>query len=343
MSVAPNKPFYIEALEELASSIQFRDDPRGVPDPVRGYGNTSPRRCSICNETSWRSILWPKHPLTYEPQVFEACTLCVRKLSPGRCMVHGCSNELTPSVPWKLICKPHYLYYLAYSGRKVFKPLERSVLADLYNLGGEPLHVSEARDCGGFFRGAAALNLRLSLPGVQPVISHNGKFLRLNLRWLRDCGLDLAPLLSHQISYTIQRDLRPISDSKGGVFMPAPSSGDLFAEWLAANLTESEQLFLELLRQMGIASEFQPQVRVGGFIVDFLHCGLLVDGTICRPFIVEIDGSSHRRKGASARDARRTKILESLGYRVVRFKNEAVKYSPASVAKSIYLLRRQDE
>lgn len=343
MSASPAKPFHIEALEELASAIDFADDPRGVPDPIRGYGNTAPRRCSICGETSWFSILWPKHPVTFEPVTFEACTPCVMRLAPGRCMVHGCSAEVSTPTPWKLTCKRHYHYYLNYAGPRVVKPSERTIVAELCQLQYGPHHVSNSQSPGGFYRGAMAVNLRFALPAIQPVLVNVGGFAFLNQRWLRDAGIDLAPMLSHITAYLVQRDLRPIADFKRGVFTPVSPSNDLFAEWLAANLTESEQLFLNLMRQLGIHSEFQPQVRIAGFVVDFLHCGLLVDGSICRPFIVEIDGSSHRGKGASARDARRTKVLESLGYRVVRFKNEAVKYSPASVAKSIYLLRRQDE
>lgn len=334
------RPFYIEALEELASALDFRDDPRGVPDPIRGYGNTAPGRCAFCKKESWEAIRWPRHPQALEPADITACIECVRALAPGLCMVHNCGEELPERLKWKLICARHYARYTAYAGRvSTFNRSERSLIAELYMLDGEPLHVSRANDHGGFFRAAAGLNMRFTLPGVQPVLMTPGGFARLNLRWLREAVLDIPRLCSSPVSYTVLNDLRPVASSRTGVYMPPGSSADLFAEWLAANLTESERLFLALMRQLGIASEFQPQVRIGGYVVDFLHCGLLTNGSVCSPFIVEIDGSSHHGKAARARDAARTQALKLLGYKVIRFSNDAVKYQPASVAKAILSMR----
>ena len=53
---------------------------------------------------------------------------------------------------------------------------------------------------------------------------------------------------------------------------------------------------------------FKRQVRIGGFIVDFLAPAAKV--------VVEVDGGSHR--GRAAADARRDRKLARLGYRVVR-------------------------
>jgi len=55
-------------------------------------------------------------------------------------------------------------------------------------------------------------------------------------------------------------------------------------------------------------------VRLGHYIVDFANHSLRM--------IIEIDGGQHAEKAAS--DTRRTKFLESEGYRVLRFWNNDV-------------------
>ena len=59
---------------------------------------------------------------------------------------------------------------------------------------------------------------------------------------------------------------------------------------------------------------FRRQVRLGHYIVDFACHQLRV--------AIEIDGGQHAEQ--VARDARRTKFLESQGYRVLRFWNNEV-------------------
>jgi len=50
---------------------------------------------------------------------------------------------------------------------------------------------------------------------------------------------------------------------------------------------------------------------------------------------IEIDGPHHRLPGAKARDARRDRVLRSLGWTVVRFDEEAVTYHPERVLLAI--------
>jgi lysyl-tRNA synthetase class 2 len=59
--------------------------------------------------------------------------------------------------------------------------------------------------------------------------------------------------------------------------------------------------------------KFRRQWPIAGFVTDFCcaECGL----------VVEIDGGQHAESKA---DIRRTRILEELGYRVVRFWNNDV-------------------
>jgi len=72
--------------------------------------------------------------------------------------------------------------------------------------------------------------------------------------------------------------------------------------------TPSEAKLWEVLRagQLGVA--FKRQVRIGGFIADFLAPSAKL--------IVEVDGGSHSGRGAA--DARRDRKLARFGYRVVR-------------------------
>ena len=61
-------------------------------------------------------------------------------------------------------------------------------------------------------------------------------------------------------------------------------------------------------------SHFRRQVSLGRYIVDFAHHKLKL--------IIEIDGGQHAEQ--IARDERRTKFLESEGYRILRFWNNEV-------------------
>jgi very-short-patch-repair endonuclease len=72
--------------------------------------------------------------------------------------------------------------------------------------------------------------------------------------------------------------------------------------------TPSEAKLWEALRGGRLGVHFKRQVRIGGFIADFL--------APAAKLIVEVDGGSH--VGRSAADERRDRKLARLGYRVVR-------------------------
>ncbi len=61
-------------------------------------------------------------------------------------------------------------------------------------------------------------------------------------------------------------------------------------------------------------SHFRRQVHLGRYIVDFANHSLRI--------VIEIDGGQHAEQ--TKRDAKRTKFLESEGYRVLRFWNNEV-------------------
>ena len=79
-------------------------------------------------------------------------------------------------------------------------------------------------------------------------------------------------------------------------------------------LTWSEQALARALagRKLGVA--FRRQVVVGEFIVDFLAPSARL--------VVEVDGGYHGRRRRA--DARRDRVLQRLGYRVVRLDSELV-------------------
>jgi very-short-patch-repair endonuclease len=61
---------------------------------------------------------------------------------------------------------------------------------------------------------------------------------------------------------------------------------------------------------------FRRQRPILQYIVDFWCKNLNL--------IIEVDGASHDRDGASERDAVRQKKLEELGFKVIRFRDEEV-------------------
>ncbi len=90
---------------------------------------------------------------------------------------------------------------------------------------------------------------------------------------------------------------------------------DLAACLLRHNSTEAEARLWQALRRKQIGGfRFRRQHPIERFVVDF-YC------PACK-LIVEVDGAVHLAQAEA--DAARTECLESLGYRVLRFSNEAV-------------------
>lgn len=72
-----------------------------------------------------------------------------------------------------------------------------------------------------------------------------------------------------------------------------------------------------------------PQPHDEPFRLDFAWVPARLD--------VEIDGPHHRTDAARRRDARRDAVLRRLGWKVLRFDEEAVMYAPGGV---LYEVRR---
>lgn len=88
-----------------------------------------------------------------------------------------------------------------------------------------------------------------------------------------------------------------------------------FAAKMRRNPTKGEAALWHQLKDRKLSGlTFHAQEVICGFIVDF----------VCfeRKLVIEVDGSSH--VGREAYDARRTKALEKLGFKVIRFTNHEV-------------------
>jgi len=89
------------------------------------------------------------------------------------------------------------------------------------------------------------------------------------------------------------------------------------ARQLRKNQTPAEQLLWSRIRRQQILGvQFYRQKPIAGYIVDF-YC-------FSAKLVIEIDGSQHYEPDAIEYDTQRTKTLESLGLRVIRFNNVQV-------------------
>ena len=92
---------------------------------------------------------------------------------------------------------------------------------------------------------------------------------------------------------------------------------NILARELRKNSTIQERRLWNLLKNRQFHNlKFKRQQPMGNYIVDF----------ICKEakIIVEIDGGQHNEPNNIIADRERTKYLEQLGYKVVRFWNNEV-------------------
>ena len=96
---------------------------------------------------------------------------------------------------------------------------------------------------------------------------------------------------------------------------------------LRKNQTDAEGLIWQYLRNGQLGFKFYRQFGVDNYIVDFC----------CRnkKVIVEIDGDIHDEKDIKGNDLVRTKNLEDLGYKIIRFKNSEILNDPEFIAEKI--------
>ncbi len=86
---------------------------------------------------------------------------------------------------------------------------------------------------------------------------------------------------------------------------------------LRAEQTAAEEILWRELRSRQLGRwKFRRQHPIGRYIVDFIT----LDGKI----VIEVDGGTHSTEKERARDEERTRLLEQLGFHVVRVTNTDV-------------------
>lgn len=76
-----------------------------------------------------------------------------------------------------------------------------------------------------------------------------------------------------------------------------------------------------------MGEKFRRQIEIGPFVADFC--------CFSKKLIIELDGEFHKRTNRRKVDINRTKFLENLGYRVVRFWNGDVENNIEMVLEKI--------
>lgn len=95
---------------------------------------------------------------------------------------------------------------------------------------------------------------------------------------------------------------------------------------LRNNSTNSEKYLWNFLRKKKFNCKFRRQHVIGSFVVD-LVC-------LEKKLIIEVDGEIHDKQKEA--DEQRTYKLESLNFRIIRFKNEEVLNNTSKVLREIY-------
>lgn len=97
-----------------------------------------------------------------------------------------------------------------------------------------------------------------------------------------------------------------------------------FAKTMRSNATDAENLMWQLLRAKRFMNlKFRRQHVIAPYIVDF-YCHEL-------GLVIELDGSQHGTDDGKEYDAERTKFLEALDLKVVRYWNHDVLRNTESV------------
>lgn len=101
------------------------------------------------------------------------------------------------------------------------------------------------------------------------------------------------------------------------------------------NPTQAEAFLWEYLKGSNFdGRKFRRQTSIKNFIVDF-YCPE-------EKLIIELDGDLHFDKDVKKHDEARTKKLEKLGLKVIRFENQEVLYNLEAVLQKIKQHFKQD-
>ena len=99
------------------------------------------------------------------------------------------------------------------------------------------------------------------------------------------------------------------------------------------NSTTAENVLWQSIRNKQLGVEFRRQHIIGDFIVDFV--------CLDKMLVIEVDGGYHTERDQLEDDEIRARILNSLGFKVVRFSNERVLFDLDNVKSDIKNILRQ--
>ena len=100
-----------------------------------------------------------------------------------------------------------------------------------------------------------------------------------------------------------------------------------FARDNRKNSTEAEKLLWQVLRNKQLGVQFRRQHAIDIFIADFI--------CIACKLIVEVDGDYHNTPEQEEYDQQRTYMLETLGYKILRFTNDEIINNIGQVVSTI--------
>lgn len=89
-----------------------------------------------------------------------------------------------------------------------------------------------------------------------------------------------------------------------------------FARKNRNNPTEAERCLWQQLRTNGLGVRFRRQHIIGDYIGDFV--------CVEKKLIIEVDGPYHFTEEQTQEDEIRSRNLQSMGYRIVRFTNDEI-------------------
>ena len=102
-----------------------------------------------------------------------------------------------------------------------------------------------------------------------------------------------------------------------------------FAKSMRHTATDAEQLMWKILRAKHLMNlKFRRQHVIAPYILDF-YCHEI-------GLVIELDGGQHETDDAIEYDAERTKFLEALDLKVVRYWNHEVLYQTESVLENLW-------
>jgi very-short-patch-repair endonuclease len=119
-----------------------------------------------------------------------------------------------------------------------------------------------------------------------------------------------------------------VCDSKGLCMRNVPPYLKELRRQFRTQSTPSEAHLWKCLRRSRLGGfKFRRQHPIGRFVVDFC--------CVRKRLIIELDGDVHNEELQSRYDLNRDEILQGLGYRILRFRNEEVASSLDSVLARI--------